>query len=149
MRLFVEHFLLSAENPGEPWPELLYDEARDLNLDPKGRVFVEHGASGVTGTLTEVRGEHEDRDFEDMHMSGTETITKVRSESSDMADFEAYPSRTHQALTGTETAVGGEPSDYLGGGRWGGTETRVRAEKEDFSRDTEEREGTFGLGSSA
>jgi hypothetical protein len=149
MRLFVEHFLLSAEDPGDSWPEPLYDETRDLNLDDEGRVFVEHVASGGTETLTEVRGEHEDRDFEDRRMTGTDTLTKVRGESSDMADFEAYPSRTHQALTGTETAVGGEPSDYLDRGGWGGTETRVRAEKEDFSRDTEERDGTFGLGNSA
>lgn len=137
MDLFVEQFLISVAEPdGQgPQPQPLYDEARSLNLDPEGRVFVEQTHVGGTETLTEVRGEHgDDKDFEDDRVALTGTTTKVRQERPDF-ELDGLHSDQNPVLLGTETAIGGEPSDYLRGDSALGTRTSIAGEKEDFAPD--------------
>jgi hypothetical protein len=141
-RLFAEHFLVPARQPAHEAPTLTYDEARALNLDADGRVFVELTTVGDTHTMTEVRTEREDHDPEDFAVPTLGTTTKVAREAEDVVAAEAIigtdtrrgaeEEDRAESLLGTKTdAIQHEAEDFVTADALLGTETFARGESED------------------
>ena len=107
---FVERFLLPTEE-GTPAPPCRYNEERGLTVTEEGEPIVDLAVLGDTTTLTEVAGEHDDRDRDD----DLKTVTLVQSEGMD------------------HTAAGD------GGNAWSGTVTMTKAmgEADDSDEDIE------------
>jgi hypothetical protein len=141
-RLFAEHFLVPAREPHRA-PALTYDEARALNLDADGRVFVELTTIGDTHTLTEVRAEREDHDPDDSVAPTLITHTKIGPEPEDVVPAEAIlgtdtrrgaeeEDRAPESCLGTKTdAVQHEADDFVPAEALLGTETFAKGESED------------------
>jgi hypothetical protein len=149
-KVFAVGFLIEPSETLETDPvEVIYDEARCLTVDSSGRPLVELGPVGETHTLTEVRGEHDDRDEdpstftavksegwdrqysgadERLPWAGTTTVTKSLGESSDADDLAA---RSQPAL-GTRTQVRREGEDLE---PWAGTVTGTRVASEHGDQD--------------
>jgi hypothetical protein len=123
-RLFAEAFLVPVAEPDSEPASYTYDEQRAINVLADGQPVVEAAvAIDETSTLTEVRAEHEDRAALAM-----ETLTKIAREGTDRA--------APELLLGTETRrAPGEREDFVRD-LDGGTHTAVRAEAEDFPRDS-------------
>jgi hypothetical protein len=131
MGLFAEHLLVALESV--PAPTLIYDEERGLNLDAQGRVFVEQPHVSGTETVTEVDGEHQDRDPDGALALGTETVTKVRGERDDISSDEHYAEQARTLLE-TETAIGGEQRDHADWCGWNARPPFGRGEAKALAR---------------
>ena len=118
-RLFAAAFTVPVRD-SVPGPDARYDEARGLNLDPRGNPLVGGEVGEQPGTLTEVRGESSDRAAQ-RPMLGT--FTKVREgEAPDRRPSLGTETRVApegrdpqvtdlRGLLITETAAPGEPRD--------------------------------------
>lgn len=125
--LFVDAFLVPVAEPDADPTSFGYDEARALNVLADGHPAVAALRAGET--LTEVRGEQEDRDIEgdDGYATSLETLTKVAREGTDLHEPEL--------MLGTETRQApGEREDFCDD-LDGGTHTAIKGEADDFARD--------------
>jgi hypothetical protein len=143
-RLFAQAFLVPLLPDVGQEPELRYDEDRALNVLPDGRPFIAMGHVSGTETMTEVRSEADDYDQPgDDDALTLSTITKVKTERDDFARDSAVGTRT-------DTRVRNEPDDEDRDARAADgffnlgtvTHTFVRAEAEDEDRDA----GAFDFG---
>jgi len=147
-RLFAEAFLVPLLPDEGQEPELRYDEDRALNVLPDGRPFIAMGHVSGTETMTEVRSEADDYDQPgDGDALTLSTITKVKAERDDFA-------RDSAVGTSTDTRVRNEPDDEDRDARAGdgffnlGTATKssIGGEPDDTDRDARAADGFVNLG---
>jgi hypothetical protein len=130
--MFVESLLMRPTEAGPGEIQLRYDEDRALTVTSDGEPFVETTAVGETRTLTEVRGEHDDKDEE------PSTFTFVQSEGADWTTGDGASvgesRRTPWAGTVTFTKAVGEAddADELDALSPMGTKTGVAGESDDL-----------------
>jgi hypothetical protein len=150
--MFVESLLIRPIEAGPGEIRLRYDEDRAVTITSNGEPFVETAAVGETHTLTEVRGEHDDRDEEPSTFTfvqsegadwttgdcasdgesrrtpwaGTVTVTKAVGEADDADELDAL------SQMGTKTSVAGESDDLE---LWASTATEMRVADEQGDRD--------------
>jgi hypothetical protein len=123
--LFVERLLVRPSGPLPPEPAA-YDETRGYSVTADGRPFIETGTASVeTVTITEARGEADDRDPDDDDLRCAATFLHTETKASgERPDLDAW---AH-----TETRAPGEPPDY---DVWASTFTQTFVQSEAVDED--------------